>query len=827
MSGTLVKTVRLQALQILQQRGDGSSTQLLELCGGDEELAAEVQAAAQALAGPSAAAPITLREGHAATATGREAPPPPPAPSRFPSIPGYQIDRFLARGGMGEVYRARQLALNRVVALKMIRGNAADLDDHLRFQAEAEAVAQVQHANIVQIFEVGQAEGRPWFALEYVSGGSLHDWISGRPQPPSDAARWVATLARALQVCHDRGIVHRDLKPANILLSEPATPGDQKSSNRGKPSAATSRLPMIPKIADFGLVKRGDSGLTETGMVLGTPSYMAPEQAAAARGVVGPASDQWALGAILYELLTGRPPFLASTSFETVNLVLYEEPVPPRRLQPAIPRDLETICLKCLSKPIASRYACVADLADDLDRFLNNEPIRARPAGWTTRLVRWSQRHPAVAVLLGTLAFVILAALTTLSFLLHRVSDESLQKEKHLQELLQARDALNLEQRETAKDLWHVVFDVNRGLAAFPDTLELRRKLLDQALARATKLDPRAELMEGVHHSQVGAHNDLGDLYRELGRTLEARQQYESMLEHARRLLAEKQGDEHYQDEIFVAGVKVMDCRLAQGELALVRDHYRGQLQRFEKDTGSDKKRLHQQCHVLNRLAMAALEAEDLAEARASAELFLSKAGPFPPMLVLARRHLGDSARLADDQAQARQHFVAAVEQARKNLAANNDRESRRLLAEALGRLAEMAPPAEAEPLLKEGLALVAAKASGIDLARDGVAARLLEAKGGHELQTKQATRALASLTEAEKLRRKLAEDATHLPRQADLARCLSLLADTLQAAGDTPKAAEKRTEANALWSRLHQGGRIQQWPRLRREAEAARQGSS
>jgi WD40 repeat protein len=297
---------------------------------------------------------------------------------------------------MGVVYKARQVGLNRLVALKMIlAGPHAGEDDLARFCLEAEAAARLEHPNLVHIYEVGEHEGHPYFSLEFVDGGNLHDRLDGQPQPPRLAARLVETLALAMQAAHERGIVHRDLKPANVLL------------------AGGSNVPLdqcVPKITDFGLAKRLDSNVirTQSGDVLGTPSYMAPEQAAGKAREVGPAADIWALGAILYELLTGRPPFLADTPWDTIAQVIADDPVPPRRLQPKVPRDLETICLKCLQKEPAQRYPTARALAEDLRRFLSNEPIRARPIGIGERAMKWVKRRPAAAALIAVCLLAVL-----------------------------------------------------------------------------------------------------------------------------------------------------------------------------------------------------------------------------------------------------------------------------------------------------------------------------------------------------------------------------------------------------------------------------------
>lgn len=290
---------------------------------------------------------------------------------------------------MGVVYQARQTKLNRVVALKMILGGGhADGPERQRFRTEAEAIARLQHPNIVQIHEVGEHDGLPFFSLEFCAGGSLDRKLAGTPLPPEEAAALVEKLARAMHAAHERGVIHRDLKPANVLLTEDGT----------------------PKITDFGLAKKLDEDTrTATGAVLGTPCYMAPEQAGGMTRELGPACDVYALGAILYECLTGRPPFKGATPLYTIVLVMRSQPVSVRQLNSQVPRDLETICLKCLHKEAAKRYASAADLAEDLRRFRAGEPIRARPAGNLERSWRWCRRNPVVALLLATVSVLVIA----------------------------------------------------------------------------------------------------------------------------------------------------------------------------------------------------------------------------------------------------------------------------------------------------------------------------------------------------------------------------------------------------------------------------------
>jgi WD40 repeat protein len=315
---------------------------------------------------------------------------------------------------MGVLYKARQVALNRVVALKMLlEGRRAGPEQQARFRTEYEALARLQHPNIVQIYEVGEVEGCPYFAQELVTGGTLAAALAGRPLPAQAAAKLVLVLARAIQHAHEHGVLHRDLKPANVLLAGPAKP---QAAEEGKhPSSAACGL-AVPKIADFGLARHLEGpGLSATGSILGTPSYMAPEQASGVTHRLGPAVDVYALGATLYECLTGRPPFLGASPVDTVLLVLSADAVPPRSLQPGVPGDLETICLKCLHKEPARRYASAAELADDLARYLDGRPILARPVGPLERGLKWARRRPALAAFWG---MTFLAALTVFAVVL-------------------------------------------------------------------------------------------------------------------------------------------------------------------------------------------------------------------------------------------------------------------------------------------------------------------------------------------------------------------------------------------------------------------------
>ena len=401
---------------------------------------------------PPAAEPTTLDRAPLLSATAALAPDAGTLVEAPPvvSVPGYELLSELGRGGMGVVYRARQVKADRVVALKMIlAGGHAGAAELARFRTEAEAIARLQHPNIVQVYEVGEHEGGPFFSLEFCGGGSLKEKLSGTPLPAREAAQLIETLARAMQVAHDHQIIHRDLKPANVLLTEGGT----------------------PKVTDFGLAKKLDeAGQTHAGAILGTPSYMAPEQAGGQTSDIGPLADVYALGAILYECLTGRPPFRAATALDTLRQVLEDEPVPPTQLQSKTPRDLETICLRCLQKELRKRYGSAQELADDLRRFLNHEPIRARPVGRAERARKWVKRNPALAAMTATVALILLTA-TAVS------TGFGLDARRQRNDLAAANETLT----RTAGDLKRSRDDLQRTA----DDLQSARDDLETTLARS------------------------------------------------------------------------------------------------------------------------------------------------------------------------------------------------------------------------------------------------------------------------------------------------------------------------------------------------------
>ncbi|HKI17309.1 MAG TPA: serine/threonine-protein kinase, partial [Isosphaeraceae bacterium] len=353
------------------------------------------------------------------------------SPVRLRVFGDYEIIREIARGGMGVVFQARQVSLNRIVALKMIlAGQLANDVEVRRFYKEAEAAAGLDHPGIVPIYEVGQHQGQHYFSMGFIDGESLAHKVADGPLPSRQAASLVQQIAQAVQYAHEHDVIHRDLKPANVLL-------DAQGRTR---------------VTDFGLAKKvkAGGGLTASGQIMGTPSYMPPEQAAGKNDEVGPSADVYALGAILYCLLTGRPPFQAATTMDTLIQVLEQEPVPPRQLNAQVARDLETICLACLQKAPARRYTSAAALGEDLRRYLAGEPILARPVGRTERLWRWCKRNPWLSATIGTVAAALVAVAVISTYFSVELGKSSLELKKSLSQSNQRLAAVNFERGQAA-----------------------------------------------------------------------------------------------------------------------------------------------------------------------------------------------------------------------------------------------------------------------------------------------------------------------------------------------------------------------------------------
>ncbi len=431
--------------------------------------------------------------------------------SSFPKVAGYELLSELGRGTMGVVYKARQMALQRFVALKMIvAGGHATEEQRARFENEARAVAALQHPNIVQIHELGTSDGLPFLSLEFVDGMPLDARIDGTPQPPQAALALIEILARAIQVAHAHGIIHRDLKPANVLVAGDGT----------------------PKITDFGLAKNleSQSSQTRSGSQIGTPSYMAPEQAMSES--YGHLVDVYALGAILYEMLVGRPPFLGASPYETTMLVVNEEPVRPSLLVSQVPADVETICLKCLQKDPDRRYADAAALAEDCRRFLAGEPILSRPISPAERLWRWCRRNPRTSALaatvVGLLALVAVGS-TAAALRIAKARNDAVDanlaadaaKRTAIENALLADKRTNL-----ALASYQTLVEAVRSLEETPGTTTLKRKLLEESLNGVNSLAENMGDSSSTETTALATHMLLGNLYSSLGKSSEAMDQY-------------------------------------------------------------------------------------------------------------------------------------------------------------------------------------------------------------------------------------------------------------------------------------------------------------
>jgi eukaryotic-like serine/threonine-protein kinase len=431
---------------------------------------------------------------------------PRPATADLPGEVGpYQVLKLLGSGGMGVVYLARHRELRRLVALKLIsQGEWGNESRRLRFRREAELVARVRHPNVVTLYEVGEWQGAPYFAMEYVEGGNLAESLAESPMPPRRAADVVAILARAVHFAHENGVVHRDLKPANVLLSS---------------------AEAAPKVTDFGLARQLDDeqGHTRPGDVMGTPSYMAPEQIDRVSDA-GPPADVYGLGAILYECLTGRPPFKGATPLATLEQVRYAEPVAPGQLQPGLPRDLQVITLKCLEKAPARRYPSALALADDLRRWLEGQPIVARPGGIGERVLKWARRRPALAALVTVIALALGVVAGGAVVYERRLRQELGNTARALGQAKAEGERADGNSQKARDAIKKMVFrTTQRGWNEVPRLRRLRRGLLEEALAFYEQIAAQEGDNPAVRHDVAWASLEAGKFQAKLGRADESR----------------------------------------------------------------------------------------------------------------------------------------------------------------------------------------------------------------------------------------------------------------------------------------------------------------
>ena len=480
-----------------------------------------------------------------------------------PAIPGYEIMDLLGRGGMGRVYRAWRIDMGRFVALKVMM-HIPDEISSTRFDQEIRAAAGLHHPNIAQIHETGEVAGLAYYTMELVPGGSLAKQLVGRCIEARTAAHLVAKVARGIHHAHERGIVHRDLKPGNIMLDGATPHGVDPIQNETN---------WIPKIVDFGLAKsmRADADLTRTGQIVGTPNYMAPEQASGVVAQIGPAADIYSLGAVLYECLTGRPPFTGPDPLRTVLMVLTTEPVSPRRLHGGIPADLETICLKCLEKSPQKRYGSAAALADDLERYLNGQPIVARPVGRWERAGKWMRRNPWQTAATALLGLSLVGTVIGLVLLDASANDLSESNKK----LIDANNELTRQKRHgdellalALHDLDQFTFELSDRLYEIPRGEELRRDLLDRARASLEAFDRLRPSDPDVLMFQRDGYDKLADAEMRLGRSQEALQAETKARGLALQLVELFPGNASQRRRLAAINCRVAILHFGRGELA-------------------------------------------------------------------------------------------------------------------------------------------------------------------------------------------------------------------------------------------------------------------
>jgi serine/threonine protein kinase len=459
----------------------------------------------------------------------------------FPDIPGYNVVCQLGQGGMGRVYLAKHITLQRFDAIKMVL-QGAGARQFLRFKEEAKAVAQLKHPFIAQVYDTGELNGLPYFTMEYCQAGTLTQKLKSQPMDPRQAATLVMQLAQAVQFCHEQNILHRDLKPSNVLLDD-----------QGQ-----------PKLADFGLVKHleNDSRITTTGQVMGSPSYMAPEQASGAVNALGPAVDIYGTGAILYECLTGRPPFHTSEALQTMLLVLTQEPVPIKELVPQVPSDLNTICMKCLEKQPGKRYSSAGALAEDLRRFLAGEPITARPVGNAERLIKWARRRPAWAALAAVGILSLVGFAVGYWHLRQAYSDLSITQKESDKHLQAARTVLD-----------SVVKQYTDDLALIPQSEQIRLNGLNEARNLYQELISIRPKDEKSRVQYAESCTKLAEIERTLNNFDKAAQAYQQASEVLDELFKETKKTEYAWK---LLSLKVQQCKLEQDRQDVTRydQHY-------------------------------------------------------------------------------------------------------------------------------------------------------------------------------------------------------------------------------------------------------------
>jgi serine/threonine protein kinase len=565
----------------------------------------------------------------------------------LPTIPGHRVLGELGRGGMGVVYKAEQLALGRIVALKVLTaGVHASPAELARFRSEAESAARLSHPHIVQVYEVGEADGCPFFSLEFVAGGTLGEKLRAQPLSPPEAARLIVTIARAVQFAHDQEIIHRDLKPANILLT----------------------LQGEPKIADFGLAKRlsGDSQ-TKTGEVMGTPSYMAPEQATGVTKSIGPACDVYSLGAIFFEMLTGRPPFYDPDPVETILQVISDEPVSIRRLSPNVPRDLQTICHKCLEKQPKKRYPSAGELADDLDRYLSSRPILARPTPTWERVVKWTKRRPGTA---GMIAVIVVAVVTIVVYGIWKNGELRAQRDRALHNF-------NLAIQTTSRR-------IDRAGQSSDDLLRDELQFLT-AIGRQTGDSPE------VRYERAIAARMSGDIFRKLGETKLADKEYDKALNDLAALI---KGDPH----------QLQYPREQAGVF-----NGQGQLRADNENFEEAEKKYEASIQILKGLRGTKVESIDVALQLASIEgnlaVVLNRLGKTDQALVHQERlvRLWNDVLIAEPEIPEyhRAHAIAVGNMAAK-LLRTKPKEAEQLLVEALRELEQLPANIQSEQTVRE-----------------------------------------------------------------------------------------------------------------------------